>query len=49
MIISHEYKFVFIHIRKHAGTFVTKLILNIDPTAENIYTNKNGHQSYKFI
>lgn len=49
MIISHEYKFVFIHIGKNARTFVTKLILNIDPTAENIFTNNNGHQSYKFI
>jgi hypothetical protein len=49
MIISHEYKFVFIHIGKNAGTFVTELILNIDPNAENILTNNVGHQSYKFI
>ena len=33
MIISHEYKLVFIHIGKNAGTFVTELILNIVPTA----------------
>ena len=49
MIISHEYKLVFIHIGKNAGTFVTELILNIDPTAENIYTNNNGHQTFAHI
>ena len=41
MIISHEYKLVFIHIGKNAGTFVTELILNIVPTLNYYYLGSN--------
>ena len=30
MIISHKYKLIFIHIYKTAGTFVTKVLKNLD-------------------
>ena len=36
MIISHKYKLIFIHIYKNAGTFVTKLIKNLDSNAVDI-------------
>jgi hypothetical protein len=50
MIISHKYKFVFIHIQKNAGTFTTNLILKLDPNAINmIDANGYGHQTYKEI
>ena len=31
MIISHKFKIIFIHIYKTAGTYITKLLKNIDP------------------
>ena len=49
MIVSYVYKFVFIHIPKNAGTYVSDLLLKLDPTAKNIITNGVGHQSYEFI
>jgi hypothetical protein len=53
MIISHEYKIVFICIHKNASQFVTKIILNIDPNAIKDCTGtglfKDGHQTFKFI
>jgi hypothetical protein len=50
MIISHKYKFVFIHIHKNAGTFTTNLILNLVPDAIDIRDAYNyGHQTYKQI
>ena len=50
MIISHKYKFVFIHIIKNGGTFTTNLIMNLDPSAINIVDSAEiGHQTYKEI
>jgi hypothetical protein len=46
MIVSHNYKFVFIHIPKNAGTFITELIMKLDPDALNIYSGDVGHQKY---
>ena len=47
MIISHKYKFVFIHIYKNAGTFVTNLITKLDPGAIDVKDiNGLGHQTY---
>ncbi len=43
MIISHKYKIIFIHIYKTAGTFIVKLLKNLDPDCEDIY----GHISAK--
>ena len=36
MIISHKYKLIFIHIYKTAGTFVTKVLKNLDEDIENV-------------
>ena len=50
MIISHKYKFVFIHIYKNGGTFTTNLIMNLDPNAINLINSEGyGHQKYKDI
>ena len=50
MIISHKYKFVFIHIPKTAGTFVTELLLSLDKDAINLYSDdNNGHQTFFLI
>ena len=47
MIISHKYKFVFIHIYKNAGTFVTNLIIKLDPDSIEVKDiNGLGHQKY---
>jgi hypothetical protein len=47
MIISHKYKFVFIHIYKNAGTFVTNLIKKLDPDAIDVRDIHGiGHQKY---
>jgi hypothetical protein len=50
MIISHKYRFVFIHIPKNAGTFTTELLRKIDPDALNIRNTEGfGHQTYTEI
>jgi len=50
MIISHKYKFVFIHIYKNAGTFVTNLIKKIDINAIDVRDiHGTGHQKYMDI
>ena len=53
MLVSHKYKFVFIHIHKNAGTFVTNLLKQVDNDLLDIYTNgngrPNGHQTFEDI
>ena len=39
MIISHKYKLIFIHIYKNAGTFVTKILKNLDKNIVNVDTH----------
>lgn len=51
MIISHKYKFIFIHIPKTAGTFLWKLLKNIDNDIIEIFkrTSKTTmhHKGYE--
>jgi hypothetical protein len=51
MIISHKYKFVFIHIPKTGGTWTKTTLLKIDPDAINLALdpwNRANSGHYKF-
>lgn len=41
MIVSHKYQFIFIHIYKNAGMFVSRFLKNLDPQAIDTV----GHES----
>ena len=52
MIISHKYKFVFIHIPKTGGSWVKKVLLKIDPDAldveHDVFPQDERYGHYKF-
>ena len=42
-LISHKYKIIFFHISKTGGTYVTKLLKNIDPNVDIISNEFHPH------
>ena len=47
MIISHKYKLIFIHIPKAAGTFMTKLLENLDKNSINCDNHTSAKNAKK--
>ncbi len=43
MIISDKYKIIFIHIPKNAGTYVSKVLYNLDNNIKRYSINGTGH------
>ena len=46
VLISHTYKLVFIHIPKTGGSYVKKILMNIDPEFLQISNAEYGHHPF---